>query len=52
MRSNVFLRLVLGLGDTATAARLVRLLLADPLGPRAEWEDYLERRGDGGVLIK
>lgn len=36
-------------------ARLVRLLLADPLGAKPEWEDYLEKyRADneGGLLIK
>ncbi|KAL1958643.1 hypothetical protein VTO42DRAFT_3986 [Malbranchea cinnamomea] len=46
---------VLGLGDAATAARLVRLLLADPLGPKEKWEDYLENYGcdnEHGLLIK
>ncbi|PGH16312.1 hypothetical protein AJ79_01854 [Helicocarpus griseus UAMH5409] len=46
---------VLGLDNTATTARLVRLLLADPLSPKQEWEDYLETyRMDTsrGLLIK
>ncbi|WEW56015.1 hypothetical protein PRK78_001450 [Emydomyces testavorans] len=34
---------VLGLDDTATAVRLVRLMLADPLSSKAEWEEHLEK---------
>ncbi|KAK2756519.1 hypothetical protein FQN54_005412 [Arachnomyces sp. PD_36] len=33
---------VLSLGDDAATRKLVRLLLADPLGPKEEWEDYLD----------
>ncbi|CAG8013200.1 unnamed protein product [Penicillium salamii] len=33
---------VLGLNDATSARKLVRLLLADPLTPRANWEDILE----------
>ena len=33
--------LVLGLNDTLTARRLVRLLLANPLQPKESWEDLL-----------
>ncbi|KAJ9371853.1 hypothetical protein DTO282F9_3182 [Paecilomyces variotii] len=33
---------VLGLNDAVATRRLVRLLLADPLKPREEWEDFLE----------
>ncbi|KAG5291772.1 hypothetical protein I7I48_03670 [Histoplasma ohiense] len=46
---------VLALGNTATAPRLVRLLLADPLSPKQQWEDYLDaHRMDrsGSLLIK
>ncbi|PGH07278.1 hypothetical protein GX51_01822 [Blastomyces parvus] len=46
---------VLALDDTATTARLVRLLLADPLSPKQHWEDYLEQHrmdGSGSLLIK
>ncbi|EEH42606.1 uncharacterized protein PADG_07426 [Paracoccidioides brasiliensis Pb18] len=46
---------VLGLDNTSTTARLVRLLLADPLSPKQEWENYLETyRMDTsrGLLIK
>ncbi|OXV06301.1 hypothetical protein Egran_05930 [Elaphomyces granulatus] len=32
---------VLGLNDTLTACRLVRLLLADPLRPKESWEDLV-----------
>ena len=34
--------LVLGLDNADAARKLVRLLLADPLGPREGWEDILE----------
>lgn len=37
-----FSEIVLGLDDTAVAVRLVRLILADPLSPKAEWEEHLE----------
>ncbi|OAX83565.1 hypothetical protein ACJ72_02077 [Emergomyces africanus] len=46
---------VLDLDDTATTARLVRLLLADPLSPKQKWEDYLETHRidpSRGLLIK
>ncbi|CAG7929106.1 unnamed protein product [Penicillium olsonii] len=33
---------VLGLNDATSARKLVRLLLADPLTPRENWEDILE----------
>ncbi|KAJ5908600.1 hypothetical protein N7495_001282, partial [Penicillium taxi] len=33
---------VLGLDNADSARKLVRLLLADPLGPREDWEDFLE----------
>ncbi|KAJ5381904.1 uncharacterized protein N7496_004332 [Penicillium cataractarum] len=33
---------VLGLDNADAARKLVRLLLADPLGPRESWEDILE----------
>ncbi|KAJ5786418.1 uncharacterized protein N7503_011630 [Penicillium pulvis] len=33
---------VLGLDNAGSARKLVRLLLADPLGPREDWEDTLE----------
>ncbi|KAF3479678.1 uncharacterized protein GIQ15_06654 [Arthroderma uncinatum] len=33
---------VFGLGSTQAAARLVRLLLADPLGPKEDWEARLD----------
>lgn len=33
---------VLSLGNDAATRKLVRLLLADPLGPKEEWEDYLD----------
>ncbi|PGH36645.1 hypothetical protein GX50_00507 [[Emmonsia] crescens] len=45
----------LDLDNTATTARLVRLLLADPLSPKQQWENYLEtHRMDTsrGLLIK
>ncbi|PGH19688.1 hypothetical protein AJ80_03843 [Polytolypa hystricis UAMH7299] len=46
---------VLGLNDAATTVRLVRLLLADPLVPKDEWEEYLEKYQmdtSRGLLIK
>lgn len=33
---------VLGLNDAQSARKLVRLLLADPLTPRENWEDILD----------
>lgn len=36
------LRTVLGLNDAPAARKLVRLLLADPLNPREDWEDILD----------
>jgi hypothetical protein len=47
--------LVLGLGDTSIARRLVRLLLADPLKPREAWEDLLDSYitdGSHGILLR
>lgn len=44
-----------GLGGTQTSARLVRLLLADPLGPKEAWEDQLDSRANndsGSFLIR
>lgn len=46
---------VLGLNDAAAARRLVRLLLADPLNPRGEWEDILDgydADSSQGLLIR
>ncbi|KAF3892553.1 hypothetical protein GY631_4151 [Trichophyton interdigitale] len=46
---------VFGLGGTQTSARLVRLLLADPLGPKEAWEDHLDSRANhdsGSFLIR
>lgn len=34
--------LVLGLNNATAARKLVRLLLADPLSPRGNWEDILD----------
>lgn len=44
---------MLGLDQTATARKLARLLLADPLGERESWEEQLEKAGDeeGGSLL-
>lgn len=47
--------LVLGLNSQVSAQRLARLLLADPLGNEEEWEQELEKAGDGNdraVLLK
>lgn len=47
--------LVLGLDDASSARRLVRLLLADPLNPRENWEDALdayEADTTRGLLIR
>lgn len=47
--------IVLGLDDTVSARRLVRLLLADPLSPREKWEDTLEGFGSDrsqGLLVR
>ncbi|PLB45948.1 hypothetical protein P170DRAFT_390298 [Aspergillus steynii IBT 23096] len=46
---------VLGLDDASSARRLVRLLLADPLNPRENWEDALdayEADTSRGLLIR
>lgn len=46
---------VLGLNDAAAARKLVRLLLADPLNPRGEWEDILDNYDadtSQGLLIR
>lgn len=40
--ADPFPTLVLGLDNADSARKLVRLLLADPLGPREDWEDTLE----------
>ena len=46
---------VLGLNDAVAARKLVRLLLADPLGSQEGWEDVLDAT-DGdltqGLLIR
>jgi len=47
--------IVLGLNSQISAQRLVRLLLADPLGAEEQWEKELEKTGDGNakaVLLK
>ncbi|OJJ48409.1 hypothetical protein ASPZODRAFT_93002 [Penicilliopsis zonata CBS 506.65] len=46
---------VLGLNDATAARRLVRLLLADPLNPREDWEDILDGHDEDfsrGLLIR
>ncbi|CAI7659073.1 unnamed protein product [Penicillium bialowiezense] len=46
---------VLGLNDATSARKLVRLLLADPLTPRQNWEDILESydaHTSRGLLIR
>ncbi|KAI9374512.1 hypothetical protein BJX61DRAFT_540757 [Aspergillus egyptiacus] len=45
---------VLGLNDITAARKLVRLLLADPLKGREDWEDILDGNGDleRGLLIQ
>lgn len=46
---------VLGLNSQTSAQRLVRLLLADPLGAEEQWERELGKAGDGNekaVLLK
>lgn len=46
---------VLGLNDAAATRKLVRLLLADPLKPREEWEDILDSfdaESSRGLLIR
>ncbi|KAJ5222051.1 uncharacterized protein N7469_010938 [Penicillium citrinum] len=46
---------VLGLDNADSARKLVRLLLADPLGPREDWEDLLDGYDSDparGVLIR
>jgi hypothetical protein len=56
MRANGLTRMtVLGLNSQTSAQRLVRLLLADPLGAEEQWEKELEKAGDGNakaVLLK
>lgn len=47
--------IVLGLNDAASARKLVRLLLADPLTPREKWEDILDSYdadSSRGLLIR
>ncbi|KAL4988731.1 hypothetical protein BDW68DRAFT_85897 [Aspergillus falconensis] len=41
---------VLGLNDVAAARKLVRLLLADPLKEREDWEDMLDSAAENGEL--
>ncbi|KAL4952532.1 hypothetical protein BDW69DRAFT_20684 [Aspergillus filifer] len=41
---------VLGLNDVAAARKLVRLLLADPLKGREDWEDMLDELSENGDL--
>ncbi|KAL4939166.1 hypothetical protein BDV06DRAFT_225301, partial [Aspergillus oleicola] len=41
---------VLGLNDVAAARKLVRLLLADPLKGREDWEDILNELSENGDL--
>ncbi|KAL4967757.1 uncharacterized protein BDV14DRAFT_21798 [Aspergillus stella-maris] len=43
---------VLGLNDVAAARKLVRLLLADPLKGREDWEDMLDELSENGDLEK
>ncbi|KMQ41657.1 hypothetical protein HL42_7647 [Trichophyton rubrum] len=46
---------VFGFGGTQASARLVRLLLADPLGPKEAWEEQLDSRANndsGSFLIR
>lgn len=46
---------MLGLDSADSARKLVRLLLADPLGPREGWEDVLDGYDADparGVLIR
>ena len=45
---------VIGINDQVGARRLVRALLADPLGAEAEWESVLadSRYGDKSLLIR
>ncbi|KAI2733751.1 hypothetical protein CBS147332_766 [Penicillium roqueforti] len=46
---------VLGLNDATSARKLVRLLLADPLSPRENWEDILDSYdadSSRGLLIR
>ena len=42
---------VLGLNSQVGAQRLARLLVADPLVERAEWERTLEKRPDEGAVL-
>jgi hypothetical protein len=47
--------IVLGLNDATSARKLVRLLLADPLTPRENWEDILDSYdtdSSRGLLIR
>lgn len=43
---------VLSLGSQLDAQRAVRLLLADPLGPKESWEDELEQADERAVLLR
>lgn len=46
---------VLGLNDATAARKLVRLLLADPLNPKEDWEDILDPYNEDtsrGLLIR
>lgn len=50
-----FFGTVLGLNDTVAARKLVRLLLADPLDPKEDWEDVLNSSDadiSRGLLIR
>ena len=51
--SNVIYLLVLGLGNQQLTRRLVRLLLADPLGKEEEWERQLDsaENDDGRAIL-
>lgn len=46
---------MLGLEDTETAVKLVRILLADPLGKSADWESELlahDFGGSSGLVVR
>lgn len=46
---------VLGLNDATAARKLIRLLLADPLNPKEDWEDILDSYDEDtsrGLLIR
>lgn len=42
---------VLGLNSQVGAQRLARLLIADPLAEKANWEEKLEKSLDGGAVL-